>query len=271
MAETLKFGNGQFATKKGSTLAYNDENGNFKPLPFTFDRSTSATLVNKDGLIEVVSNNEPRIDFLNDSNGALLLEPSRSNLVSKSKDINTWSNQNSPTSTANDTISPDGGLNADKITSTVLNSAKFISVTTINATVYSISVFVKNVNSQRSRIEIYNSPNCIIEFNWINNTPSTHSVTTFTNVGYEYYGDGWWRITANFTATGTSNGFYIYPDRVVGTNSIYAWGAQLEAGSYPTSYIVSNSGSATTRVAETAKNAGDASTFNDSEIGRAHV
>lgn len=81
MANTLKFGSGQWATKEGSTLAYNDENGNFKPLPFNFERSTSATRVNKQGLIEVVSNNEPRIDFKDDSNGALLLEPSRSNLV----------------------------------------------------------------------------------------------------------------------------------------------------------------------------------------------
>jgi hypothetical protein len=81
MANTLKFGNGQWATKVGSTLAYNDEGGNFKPLPFNFTRSTSATRVNKDGLIEVVTNNKPRIDFLNDSNGALLLEPSRTNLL----------------------------------------------------------------------------------------------------------------------------------------------------------------------------------------------
>jgi hypothetical protein len=236
---------------------------------FDFTRSGNATRVNSEGLIELVSTNVPRlnyplIDGVVSGCPSLLLEPSRSNLVSKSKDINTWSNQLSPTSTANDTISPDGGLNADKITSTVLNSAKLISVTTINATVYSISVFVKNVNSQRSRIEIYNSPNCVIEFNWINNTPFTHSVTTFTNVGYEYYGNGWWRITANFTATGTSNSFYIYPDRVVGTNSIYAWGAQLEQGSYPTSYIPTL-GTTATRSAETCNNAGDVNTFNDSE------
>ena len=34
MANTLKFGTGQWATKEGSTLAYNDENDNYKPLPF---------------------------------------------------------------------------------------------------------------------------------------------------------------------------------------------------------------------------------------------
>ena len=36
MAQTLKFGNGTWATKKGSILAHNDEGGNFKPLPFTY-------------------------------------------------------------------------------------------------------------------------------------------------------------------------------------------------------------------------------------------
>jgi hypothetical protein len=77
MSTTLKLGAGNWATKAGSLLSYNDENGNFKPLPFNFTRSTGGTRVNKDGLIEVVTNNKPRIDFLNDSNGALLLEPTR--------------------------------------------------------------------------------------------------------------------------------------------------------------------------------------------------
>ena len=40
---TLKFGNGEWYGKKDTILAYNDENSNFKPLPFSFDRDTSAT------------------------------------------------------------------------------------------------------------------------------------------------------------------------------------------------------------------------------------
>ena len=53
----------------------------YKPLPFNFRRASSATVVNKDGLIETVGSGEPRIDYKDDSKGALLLEPQRSNLV----------------------------------------------------------------------------------------------------------------------------------------------------------------------------------------------
>ena len=123
MANTLKFGNGQWAVKDGYALAYNDENGNFKPLPFDFTRSTSATRVNKQGLIETVGGNEPRIDFLNDSNGALLLEPQRSNLALYSNDLSNaaWVKTLS-TITSNAAISPDATLNANKIVETTHNN-----------------------------------------------------------------------------------------------------------------------------------------------------
>ena len=55
MAETFKLGNTKWAVKEGSLLAYNDENENFKPLPFTFTRASTATRVNENGLIEVVT------------------------------------------------------------------------------------------------------------------------------------------------------------------------------------------------------------------------
>ena len=72
MANTLKFGNGNWATKDGSTLAYNDESG-FNPLPFDFTRASSATVVNKNGLIETVASGIPRIDFQGNTKGALLV------------------------------------------------------------------------------------------------------------------------------------------------------------------------------------------------------
>ena len=85
MANTLKFGNGEWYGKKDTILAYNDENSNYKPLPFNFSRASSATVINKDGLIETVGSGEPRIDYKDNSKGALLLEPSRTNLITQSE------------------------------------------------------------------------------------------------------------------------------------------------------------------------------------------
>ena len=89
---TLKFGNGEWYGKKDTILAYNDENNNYKPLPFDFSRGSSATVVNKDGLIETVGSGEPRVDYKDNTKGALLLEPSRTNLVNYSSNFQSgWS------------------------------------------------------------------------------------------------------------------------------------------------------------------------------------
>ena len=152
MANTLKFGNGQWATKEGSTLAYNSENGNFKPLPFDFTRSTSATRVNKDGLIETVGSNKPRIDFKDAVNGALLLEPSRANLITYSESFdNAAYTKYDSTITANDTISPDGTLNADKLVENTATDVHRIAQTAVTTSgqIYTQSVFAKGDGSGR--------------------------------------------------------------------------------------------------------------------------
>ena len=97
MAQTYKFGkDGNWATKKGSTLAYSDTNNAFKPLPFSFERNSIATRVNKEGLIEVVGNDIPRIDYTDSTEGALLLENSSTNLISYSEDFsNSYWNKSS--------------------------------------------------------------------------------------------------------------------------------------------------------------------------------
>ena len=87
MANTLKFGNGEWYGKKDTILAYNDENSNYKPLPFDFSRASKATVINKDGLIETVGSGQPRIDFLGNTQGALKLEPQRTNVITYSSDF----------------------------------------------------------------------------------------------------------------------------------------------------------------------------------------
>ena len=86
---------------------------------FTFTRGSSATRVNKDGLIEEVSSHIARLDYpLIDGEvqdcPALLLEPSRTNLLIRSEELDnaSWPLSGS-TVTANQIVSPDGSQNAD--------------------------------------------------------------------------------------------------------------------------------------------------------------
>jgi hypothetical protein len=74
----------------------------------TFDRNNIGTRVNKNGLIEQVSTDVPRLDYSDGSCPSLLLEPSSTNLVIGSAEGNYGGGQSSATNT----ISPDGTNNA---------------------------------------------------------------------------------------------------------------------------------------------------------------
>jgi hypothetical protein len=74
--------------------------------------------------------------------------------------------------------------------------------------------------------------------------------------------DEWQRYSVTLTSTDTSGRYGVF--LLNSGDEVYVWGAQLEAGSYATSYIPTTTTTAT-RSAETCNNAGDVNTFNDSE------
>ena len=288
MAQTLKFGNGTWATKKGSTLAFNDEDGNYKPLPFATTRATSATRVNKEGLIEVVENDRPRIDYTDSADGVLLLEKAATNLITYSEDFSNAYWTKNGASVVSGFISPDGTNNSFKLVEDTSNGfhrtyAPAISVSTSNDA--SFSVFVKKGERKYIAIgAIHNNTNgTVAQFDLEDGTlvysGAMGSIYTYVNSDIVALENDWYKISIICQTNGTTINFAmalsddIFTQPSIdnsanlytgdGTSGVYIYGAQFEVGN-ASSYIPTQ-GSAVTRVAETASGAGNSEVFNDSE------
>jgi hypothetical protein len=254
MAATLKLGDRKWATKEGSLLAYNDENNNYKPLPFDFTRASSATRVNKQGLIETVASGVPRIDFT-DANGALKLEPQRTNLVTYSESFSGWGFESPIALTSNSTTSPDGTQNAAKIEYNGSAGGTYFR-TTYTAAVGVFSIYAKKGNWRYLGIRNNGGGSHSV---WDFDTETFSNVQTNHTMSFDALGNGWYRIMdyVSVDTAGPHRGVAITdttgteasPSAPAGSY-VYLWGAQGEnSTTYATSYIPTQ-GSAVTRIAD---------------------
>ena len=209
------------------------------PTP-VFTRASAGTFVGSNGLIQSAGNNVARFDHhpITGICRGLLIEESRTNFYTNSEDFSqgTWNKARSSIQT-NATTSPDGNTTADKlIEDTSASSTHTIgSAVTPSATPHTLSVFAKK--GERNFI--------VLRLGGSNDFFNLNTGVALTNVNsptITNYGNGWYRCTVTSSA-GTQGSFQMSADGITtiytgdGTSGIFIWGAQLEAGSFATSYI----------------------------------
>jgi hypothetical protein len=183
--------------------------------------------------------NIPRLDYSNGTCPSLLVEPQRTNLLWYSEQFDNatyWSPFNA-TITGNTAISPSGTNTADTLTSNAVTGGDVYRLITLNGT-YTTSAFFKSGNASIARIAYSNGNTA--NFNLSN---GTYTISGGTSASIEDAGNGWWRCT--FTTTITSGALVAYGVDGASGNFVYLWGAQLEVGTYATSYIPTTSASVT--------------------------
>ena len=207
--------------------------------------------------------NQPRIDYTS-GEGALLLEPQRTNLVTYSEDINAAATVVNSTVTVNEATSPDNSNSANKYAASTNFPNIRIAVSVSNTLKYTFSCFVKydGYRYQYIRFNTGFDSASKVWFDLVNGVVTTEE-SGINSSSIEDYGNGWYRITATSTATSTDVNGQIRlsmtdtdnSETIVGSTSLfnYIWGAQLEQGNYATSYIPTN-GQQETRAYEFCRN-----------------
>lgn len=220
--------------------------GTSYPLPtksMTFTRSTTATYIDKSGVLKTAAINEPRFE-----KEGLLIEHQITNLYTYSEQ---WDAGKDVTTTNNSGDSPRGdktmALIIESTSPTIEHYAQDRNIILTAGTTYCYSVFVKAHTSPRNLyLRVASGSTSGVFFDpaagaWVG---PGHGAQ-FVDRGFDDFGNGIYRVWMVFTAGASqrtviriqlANGVStIYTGD--GVSGLYAWGAQLEDSPFPTSYI----------------------------------
>ena len=267
----------QLFPEEGPTLNLNFAGSKTLDPRITFSRTSTATYMDDSGLIKVAPADSPRFDhrYVNgeiESLG-LLVEESRSNLITYSNGLSSWGSAYSHTLNQ-DVVGPDGITNSAWTMDDTYTGGdgafreKSFSVTP-STNQYCFSVFAKSGTAiwfDMYAFFIGSSTRAVyLNYVWGTNTLSVGSAENSppapTIYGKIEYPNGWNRFYFVFSdPTGLNNTclFRLYPSSrnagYVGSTLFY--GAQIEAGAFPTSYMPT-SASQFTRNRDTVSMTGD--------------
>ena len=222
-----------------------------------FERNTFATRTNKDGLIESMGNNVPRLDYSDGGCPSLLLESERTNICKYSEQITSW-NKN-PSSSAviirsNDEVAPNGEDTSDVVSVlTQYDGVYTASITSVIDTKYSCSAYVKHISgSSKIRLGITagfhsGTGSKYVRFDLSDGSIILNELDGEADFKSVYVGNGWYRlIIENCTGYGGSSHLVVYSYESAFTE-FAVWGGQIEVGSFTSSYIPNLSNGTTTR------------------------
>ena len=210
----------------------------------TFTRDSIGTYTDELGIIRTAPNNTPRFDHDPETGESLglLIEESRTNRFVNSIPGTVWSKTNvgsvtTNTTTANYATAPDGTTTATRwqwnIGSTGSDRAILRQGTGSlgSSTLVTLSIYLKSNTGSNQSIALHAD----------GSASSSTSVTVTTE---------WKRFRFTYTsAIGINNGVEAKGGLTASSGDILVWGAQMEIGGFPTSYIPT-SGSTVTRAAD---------------------
>jgi len=209
----------------------------------TFTRSSTATYTNQIGLIQSAAVNEPRFDYNPSTLAArgLLIEESRTNLLTYSEDITQWSVAGGSRS-SNTAVSPDGQTTADTYTQSTGGDYLYHSAAISSSTTYTLSVFLKAGTKTTARLWYGTGGLGTYVFIDINISAGTIGSVgsgggaTAAAASIQAFGNGWYRVALTGNLGANTVGYLVLGNDST-SGGVYIWGAQLEQGSFSTSYI----------------------------------
>lgn len=242
------------ADEVGPSLELLFADGGAFPEEITFTRASEGSYVDSAGVMSWFAGDEPRT-----GDRGLLIEDGRTNLLTYSQEFedSSWGKAN-VSIVANAATAPDGTQTADALVENTSTSEHYCQKSLIPTlgTVYTFSMFVKRSSGGRTAyLRVAGGSSALLVVDPDTGDLLTESGSDRLASGFEAVVDGWFRLWLAFEAASADSTFFrlhlrdeanggaSYPGD--GASGLYVWGAQLEAGAFPTSYIRTTSAAAT--------------------------